>query len=201
MLLFSWWSRLNSVLVLKVAHDESGHFGVKKTYLNILKHFFWPRVKKDVAAYIKICHVCQLTGKPNQSVNPAPLQPILVLNEPFEHLIVDCVGPLPCSKSGCKYLLTVMCQNTLYPAAYPLRAITTKAVVKALSHFISVFGIPKVIQRDQGSNFSSHVWSCFEVVACPSKPVISLSCTESGGLGKIPSDSKVSPAGLLHRAG
>lgn len=105
-------------------------------------------MKKDVAAYIKICHVCQLTGKPNQSVNPAPLQ----------HLIVDCVGPLPCSKSGCKYLLTVMCQNTLYPAANPLRAITTKAVVKALSQFISVFGIPKVIQRDQGSNFSSHMF-------------------------------------------
>lgn len=31
-------------LVLKVAHDyghiECGHFGVRKTYLNILKHFF-----------------------------------------------------------------------------------------------------------------------------------------------------------------
>lgn len=145
-------------LVLKVAHDESGHFGVKKTYLSVLKHFFWPRLKKEVAAYIKTCYVCQLTGKPNQYVKPALLQPILVRNEPFEHLIVDCVGPLPCSKSGCKYLLSVMCQNTRYPAAYPLRAITTKAVVKALSQFISVFGIPKVIQSDQGSNFSSHMF-------------------------------------------
>lgn len=27
-------------LVLKVAHDESGHFGVWNTYLGILKHFF-----------------------------------------------------------------------------------------------------------------------------------------------------------------
>ena len=39
-------------LVLKVAHDESGHFGVRKTYLNILKQLFWPRVKRDVAIYI-----------------------------------------------------------------------------------------------------------------------------------------------------
>ena len=38
-----------------------------------------------------------------------------------------------------------MCQSTRYPAAYPLRSITTKAVVKALTQFISVFGIPKVI--------------------------------------------------------
>ena len=30
--------------------------------------------------------------------------------------------------------------------------------MKALTRFISVFGIPKVIQSDQGSNFSSHMF-------------------------------------------
>ena len=144
-------------LVLKVAHDEGGHFGVWKTYLNVFKHFFWSRLKRDVSAYIKTCHVYQLTGKPNQGVKPAPLQPIPVVSEPFTHLIVDCVDLLPGSKSGCKYLLTVMCQSTRYPAIYPLRSITTKSVVKALSQFISIFGIPKVVQSDQGSNFSSHM--------------------------------------------
>ena len=102
--------------------------------------------------------MCQLTGKPNQGIKPAPLQPIPAVSEPFERLIVDCVGPLPCAKSGCKYLLMVMCQSTRYPAAYPLRSIPTKAVVKALTQFISVFGILKSIQSDQGSNFSSHMF-------------------------------------------
>lgn len=120
-------------LVLKVAHNDCGHFGVPKTYLNILKHFLWPRVKRDVTTYIKTCHVCQLTGKPNQKVRSAPLQPISVVSEPFAHHIVDCVGPLPSFKSGCKYLLTVMCQSTRYPAGYPLRSITTRAVVKELA--------------------------------------------------------------------
>ncbi|KAF0047719.1 hypothetical protein F2P81_001352 [Scophthalmus maximus] len=118
-------------LVLKVAHDEGGHFGVRKTYLTILKYFFGPRLKRDVSSYIKTCHVCQLKGKPNQCIKPAPLQPIPAVSEPFEHLLVDCVGPLPCAKSDCKYLLTVMCQTTRYPAAYPLRSITTKAVAEA----------------------------------------------------------------------
>lgn len=145
--------------VLKTAHDRSGHFGVRKTYLHVLKHFFWPHAKKDVASYIRSCHVCQLTGKPNQKIKPAPLQPIPAVSEPFEYLIIDCVGPLPISKSGCKFLLTVMCQSTRYPAAYPLRTITTKAVVRALSQFISVFGIPKIIQSDRGSNFSSHMFA------------------------------------------
>lgn len=52
-----------------------------------------------------------------------------------------------------------MCQSTRYPAAYPLRNITTKAVVKALSQFISFFGIPRTIQSDRGSNFSSHMFA------------------------------------------
>ena len=32
--------------VLKVAHDESGYFGVRKTYLNVLRHFFLAVGKK-----------------------------------------------------------------------------------------------------------------------------------------------------------
>ena len=146
--------------VLEISHgDVAGHFGVRKTYDRVLHHFFWPRLKRDVAQFVKTCHTCQLTSKPNQVVKPAPLFPIPAIGQPFEHLIIDCVGPLPRSKSGHSYLLTVMCQATRYPAAYPLRTITTKAVVKALTQFISIFGIPKVIQSDQGSNFTSHMFA------------------------------------------
>ena len=147
-------------LVLKTGHGEiTGHFGVRKTYKRLLQHFYWHRIKKDVAAFIKTCHVCQITGKPNQCIKPAPLHPIPAVGRPFEHLIVDCVGPLPPSKSGSAYLLTVMCQSTRYPAAYPLRSITTRSIVKALSQFISIFGIPKVIQSDRGSNFTSNMFA------------------------------------------
>ncbi len=36
--------------------------------------------------------------------------------------------------------------------------VSTKSVVRALTQFISIFGIPKVIQSDQGSNFTSHMF-------------------------------------------
>ena len=142
--------------VLDLAHNEvAGHTGVRKTYDRIVRRFFWPKLRKDVSSYIKACHVCQLTGKPNQKIPVAPLQPIPAVSNPFEHLIIDCVGPLPRSKAGHLYLLTVMCQSTRYPAAYPLRSITTKSVLKALTNFMSTFGIPKVLQSDRGSNFMS----------------------------------------------
>ena len=96
-----------------------------------------------------------MTGKPNQKIPVAPLQPIPAVSAPFAHLIVDCVGPLPRSRAGHCYLPTIMCQSTPHPSAYPHRSITSRSVLRALTTFMSTFGIPRVIQSDQGSNFMS----------------------------------------------
>lgn len=70
--------------VLEVAHDGvAGNLGVRKTYDRVLRHFYWPRLKRDISAFVKTCHTCQLTGKPNQSTKPAPLYPITVVDQPF----------------------------------------------------------------------------------------------------------------------
>ena len=52
-----------------------------------------------------------------------------------------------------------MCQVTCYPAANPLCTITAKSVIKTLIQFIAIFGIPKIVQSDQGSNFSSKLFA------------------------------------------
>ena len=147
--------------VLSLAHDIpwSGHLGVTKTYDRVLRHFFWPGMKSDVAQYCRTCHTCQVTGKHNQVIPPAPLRPIPAMGEPFERVIVDCVGPLPRTRSGNQYLLTMMCVATRYPESFPLRNITAKAVVKAITKHFSTFGLPKVVQTDQGSNFLSRLFA------------------------------------------
>ncbi len=133
--------------VLSLAHDHDllGHLGVKKTYTQILRHFFWPSLKTDVANF---CCTCQITGKPNQVIPPAPLVPIPVVGEPFEHVIVDCVGPLPKTKTGNQFMLTIMCSATRFLEAIPLRKITASVVIKALVKLFSMFGLPKVVQTD-----------------------------------------------------
>ena len=72
--------------------------------------------------------------------------------------MIDCVGPLPRTKSGNKYLLTIMCKSTRFPEAVPLRNIKTKAVVKALKKFFCFVGVPRSCQHDQGSNFMSNLF-------------------------------------------
>lgn len=99
-----WWILYQVVVpvpyrkaVLSLAHDHhfAGHLCINKTTDRILRNFFWPGLKRDVAKYCKTCHLCQVVCKPNQLIPPAPLQPIPALSEPFEHVIVDCVGQLP----------------------------------------------------------------------------------------------------------
>lgn len=149
------------VEILKLAHDNplAGHLGIKKTYNRILRHFFWPGLKGDVARFCKSCHWCQVSGKPNQTIPPAPLYPIPAVGEPFERVLVDCVGPLPRTKTGNKFLITVMCAATRFPEVFPVRKITTPVVVQALTKFFSLFGLPRVVQTDQGSNFMSKVFA------------------------------------------
>ena len=146
--------------VLELAHDlpMSGHLGVRKTYNRVLQHFFWPGLKQDVAKWCKECHTCQLGGKPNQNIPQAPLHPIPAFDEPFSHIVIDCVGPLPKTKSQNEYLLTIMCSSTRFPEAIPLRSIKTNTILKALIKFFTLFGLPKSIQSDQGTNFMAHAF-------------------------------------------
>ena len=141
----TWQARTQIVIpkayrseVLSLAHETplSGHLGVNKTYQKIINHFYWPGIRKDVVEFCNTCHTCQVIGKPNQTIPKAPLKPIPAFEEPFSRILIDCVGPLPKTKKGNQYLLTIMCASTRFPEAVPLRNITTKTVVQALTKFL-----------------------------------------------------------------
>ena len=159
------WSIVHQIVVpklyrddiLKLAHDSAmgGHLGINKTLDRITKHFYWPRIRHSVSEFCKTCHVCQMVGKPNQKIPVAPLKPIPAFVEPFSRIIIDCVGPLPKTRSRNQYLLTIMCASTGYPEAIPLSNTTAPKISKALINFFTFVGLPKEIQSDQGSNFMS----------------------------------------------
>ena len=147
--------------ILSLAHDHrlSGHLGIRKTLDRVRRHFYWPKVRQDVVEYCRTCHLCQVMGKSGQVIPKAPLRPIPALGEPFSEVVIDCVGPMPKSRAGNQYLLTIMCTATRFPEAIPLRNITARSVTRALIKFFTTFGLPKSVQSDQGSNFLSNVFS------------------------------------------
>ena len=159
------WSVVHQIVVpkvcqseiLKLAHESpmGGHLGINKTYSKITKHFYWPQIRHCVAEFCKTCHTCQMVGKPNQKIPVASLKPIPAFEEPFSKVIIDCVGPLPKTKSRNQYILTIMCTSTRFPEAIPLTNITAPKISKAMVNFFTLVGLPKEIQLDQGSNFMS----------------------------------------------
>lgn len=55
--------------------------------------------------------------------------------------MIDCVGPLPKTRKGNEYLLTILDVATRYPEAIPVRTINTKTIVDHLVRFFSWAGL------------------------------------------------------------
>ena len=60
--------------VQRLAHEApmAGQVGIRRTRFRIMAHFWWPRLYKDTAQFCHTCHVCQVVGKPQPAVKPAP---------------------------------------------------------------------------------------------------------------------------------
>ena len=86
---------------------------------------------------------------PNLVISPVGphCKPITSIGEPFSRVVIDSVGPLPKTKAGNKYLITIMCTSTRFPEALPLQKITAPVIVDVLRKLFTMFGMPKEIQN------------------------------------------------------
>lgn len=137
------------------SHPLSGHLGKRRTIKKIVKHFHWENITTDISNWCKECPHCQRGNKTKKQ--RAPLMPLPTIEEPFERVAVDLVGPLRRTKHGHKYILTLMDFATRYPEAIPLRKTDAKTVAEALVTIFTKTGIPKEVLSDRGSNFMSTV--------------------------------------------
>lgn len=71
--------------VIARSHDHItvGYPGVEKTKELILQEYWWPKMKKDVETYIRICEMCQWTKSSTQA-KAAPLHPNTILSRPWQ---------------------------------------------------------------------------------------------------------------------
>ena len=113
------WNVVNQVVVpkvyrpeiLKLAHDIplGGHLGVHKTKDKIMRNFFWPGIRKEVAEFCKTCHTCQMIGKSNSLIPVAPIHMAqnfaFFQDESFVKESRDCENILD----------TISCENKTFP--------------------------------------------------------------------------------------
>ena len=84
------------------------------------ENYYWSRVRDDVEAYVKTCFVCQ-QDKAEQRVPAGLLEPLPILERPWESISMDFIMGLPKSE-GCNIIMVVVDQFSKYGIFIPVPA-------------------------------------------------------------------------------
>ena len=134
---------------------QAGHKGVTKTWNRMRQKYFYENMKEDVRKRIQFCLNCQLKKlvrkrtRQEMIITPTP-------GETWERISLDICGPYPVTKFRNQYILTMQDHLSKYCIACPLPDTLATTVASAfINNCISIFGAPKSILTDCGSNFLS----------------------------------------------
>ena len=148
--------------VLKWAHDQV-HHGGSKMLLRITQQarYWWIGLRKDIRAYLSVCIGCQKTkGRNAKTSDKNPIRHFSK-NTPFELVSIDICGPLPQTKSGNRYIVSMIDKFTRFCLLIPVADIKTITVIKAFQHWINLFGSPKHLLSDNGTQFTSEIFKAY----------------------------------------
>ncbi|SJL14660.1 uncharacterized protein ARMOST_18125 [Armillaria ostoyae] len=143
--------------IISQSHDHimAGHPGIAKTKELVQREYWWPKIQKDVEAYVKGCETCQRT-KSNNQAKSALLHPNAIPTEPWTHISVDMVTGLPDS-NGHDALLVVVDRFSkaiiLIPCNVELSAEGWARMLR--DHVYARHGMPQVVISDRGPQFVS----------------------------------------------
>lgn len=146
--------------LLRQSHDipTSGHLGVYKTFHRLANKYYWPKMKHDVATYIRKCQTCIKT-KPEQRTKAGEMGGHSQIAKPWEVVSLDLIGPLPRSTKGYSYILVVVDLFSKFSLCFPLRKATTPRILEHLENDVFLlFGVPKRIVSDNGVQFRSKAY-------------------------------------------
>lgn len=145
--------------ILQTFHNDElvgGHCGSKRLYAKLRSVYYWPRMTKDVARFVRNCHVCKLT-KPQRKTKQE-LQITDTPIRPFDIVQVDTIGPMPQSTNGFVYAITLIDEFSKYLAIIPVIDKSAKTVARAIfEKFILKYGIFKHLKTDLGTEYINEV--------------------------------------------
>ncbi|SGY12993.1 BQ5605_C011g06674 [Microbotryum silenes-dioicae] len=147
--------------ILHDAHDALGHFSPHKTFHQVSRTFFWPRLRTSCDAYVSTCDVCQRT-KATTTGALGVSHALAVPDGLMQEVALDFVGPLPKSQ-GFDMLLTITDRLSGYTRLIPSLAADTAEDIAERFHegWHRFFGPPTRIVSDRDKLFTSHFWRAY----------------------------------------
>ena len=137
----------------------SEHLGIDKTYDNITRHFYWPKMSKDVKRYILSCDTCQ-RNKGNNQQPAGLLQPLETPQQRWEQIAMDFIVQLPLTRQG-NDAIVVFTDRLTKRGHFQAMHTSATAPEVAKIFFNTIFkdhGLPKTIISDRDAKFTSHFW-------------------------------------------
>lgn len=131
---------------LDLAHE--GHPGMTLMKQRLRAKVWWPKLDSHVENYVRNCRGCMLVTAPSA---PEPIKRRDLPSEPWQHLAIDFLGPLP---SG-HYLFVVVDYFSRYIEIEIMKKIDSNETVKRLKTIFARFGLPVSITADNGPQFTS----------------------------------------------
>jgi hypothetical protein len=135
------------------------HLGSTKTYQDLKQHYWWTKMKIEIARYVTKCDTCRRV-KAVHMKTAGPLQSLPIPTWKWEDISMDfVVGLSKISKAHDSIWVIV---DRLTKTAHFLPVKTDHPVVVYaqlyISRILSLHGVPKMILSDQGSQFISKFW-------------------------------------------
>lgn len=131
-----------------------GHFQAESTLKRLQSDYYCRRMAEDVKKVVEECEVCRLYEKQASVQHPA--RAIKTLNV---HCMIgmDLVLGFPESQEGHVGLLVITEYMTKYPYVKAIKNKSAKEIAPLLWEYITLFGPPKVILSDNGTEFVNSV--------------------------------------------
>lgn len=109
---------------------------------------------KDVKRVVETCEVCRMYEKQQSVQHPAKM-----IKTSYVHYMIgmDLVLGFPESEDGFIGLFVIIEYLTKYPYVKPIKSKTAKEISWLLWEYITIFGTPKVILSDNGTEFVNSV--------------------------------------------
>ncbi|CAL1361076.1 unnamed protein product [Linum trigynum] len=151
--------------ILEEAHSSPYAMdpGTTKTYCSLRFHYWWPRMKKEVAEHVLTCLVYQKVKAEHQA-SAGKLQPLSIPEWKWEKVTMDFVYGLPRTQKKNDAIWVIVDRLTKSAHFIPIRwgcslELLTKKYVEEI---VRLHGVPVSIVSDRDPRFTSRFWKSLQ---------------------------------------
>ena len=139
--------------LLKNSHE--GHMSHEKMAYHLMdKGFSWKGLRNDCRKHVAECVVCQ---RFNIAKHLNEHKGRIYVESPLEQIAIDFAGPFNSTPNGETMLLVIIDLFTGFTWLRPLKNKKAKTVANTLLEIFLDFGLPKILQSDNGTEFVNSI--------------------------------------------